>query len=260
MFPRANLSRHGLGPSDHPHATRFWCAAAPGGTVRAAVGLTGEGMILPQMADALPRDWADLRRALRGAGVSGAVWPAAPLRRVLRRLGLRAAATRHDADEPGMALDLATLRVPDGAGRLTPAAAADPAILMAWRADYHVELFGETAERAAARARRDIALYLGADSHRVLWQDGQPVAFTGFNAALPDIVQVGGVWVPPALRGRGLARRAVALHLAEARAAGVRRACLFAASAAAARAYRGIGFGEAAAMALVLFRQVERVA
>jgi predicted GNAT family acetyltransferase len=66
-------------------------------------------------------------------------------------------------------------------------------------------------------------------------------------------VQVGGIYTPPALRGRGLARAAVALHLAEARNTGVSRAVLFAASPAAARAYTAIGFQPNGSFALVLF-------
>ena len=60
------------------------------------------------------------------------------------------------------------------------------------------------------------------------------------------------VYTPPALRGRGHAKAAVALHLAEARDAGVGRAVLFAASEAAARAYLGIGFQPSLEFALVL--------
>jgi RimJ/RimL family protein N-acetyltransferase len=256
MFPRSSLARHGLSPSDHPHATRFWIAGGDG-AVQAAVGLTGDGMLLPQMAGARARDWADLPRALRGARLTGAVGPAAQVRKALARLRLPAAPPRHSVEEPGFAMDLAALRVPPGEGALAPATAADAALLAEWRAAYLAALFAEAPDAAAARARRDIALYLAADSHRVLWLRGRPVAFTGFNARLPDIVQVGGVWVPPALRGQGHARRAVALHLAEARAAGVARACLFAASDAAVRAYRAIGFTDAPPVALVLFAAAE---
>ena len=65
---------------------------------------------------------------------------------------------------------------------------------------------------------------------------------TGFNAELPTIVQIGGVYTPPPLRGQGFARHAVALHLDEARRRGVGRATLFSASESAARAYSAIGF------------------
>jgi predicted GNAT family acetyltransferase len=44
---------------------------------------------------------------------------------------------------------------------------------------------------------------------------------------LPDCVQVGGVYTPPELRGRGYARAVVAASLLAARDAGVERSILF---------------------------------
>ena len=83
--------------------------------------------------------------------------------------------------------------------------------------------------------------------------DGKPVAMTGFNARLPEVVQIGGVYTPPELRGNGYAKLAVALHLIEARTAGATRAVLFAASESAARAYIAIGFQPAGQFSLLLF-------
>ena len=68
------------------------------------------------------------------------------------------------------------------------------------------------------------------------------MAYTAFNARLPDVVQVGGVWTPPDMRGRGYARCAVAASLLQARAEGARRAILFTNSASGARAYEALGF------------------
>jgi predicted GNAT family acetyltransferase len=82
---------------------------------------------------------------------------------------------------------------------------------------------------------------------------------TGFNATLPEIVQIGGVYTPADLRGRGYARRAVALHLAEARGKGTARAVLFAANDAAARAYRAIGFQPAVPFTLFLLSTPTRI-
>ena len=94
--------------------------------------------------------------------------------------------------------------------------------------------------------------WIEADSHRVLVADGKVIAMTGFNARLPGIVQIGGVYVPPDLRGRGLAGRAVALHLEESRNRGTTKATLFAASEAAARAYIRLGFVRIGSFGLAL--------
>ena len=68
------------------------------------------------------------------------------------------------------------------------------------------------------------------------------MAMGALNARAGDAVQIGGVYVAPEHRGKGLAGQLVISHLAELKAKGIRRAILFAASSAAERAYAGIGF------------------
>jgi GNAT superfamily N-acetyltransferase len=251
MFPVTNLRAHGLGqgafPSDHPHATRFWIVDGHG-----VVALTQGGMVLALLPD--NGDLASLPSAFAGLTVSGAAGPAKSIRQVLQALGLHAVPARLDDDEPGFALDLADLQCPDLPGAaLAPAAAAPLDLLIRWRAASMVETQGMPPEEAPAKAAEHVTAWLRDDTHRVLLQNGQPVALTGFNARLPEIVQIGGVYTPPDLRSRGYARTAVALHLAEARANGTERAVLFAATPAAVRAYLAIGFQPAPDFSLVLF-------
>jgi GNAT superfamily N-acetyltransferase len=250
MFPLSNLADGGLDGAG-PHGTRLWLAADGRGVCAGVVGVTRAGMVLPQWPAGA--DWAALRRPLAGCRLTGVLGPAAQARPLLDALGLGAAPRQHDADEPGFALSLDRLRMPPGAGRLEDPGTAPFALLAEWRAAYLVELFGTPPAKAARTGAEDAARWQAAGSHRVLWHGDRPVAVCGFNATLPDVVQVGGVYVPPGLRGRGLARLAVALMLAEARAAGVARAVLFAASPPAARAYRALGFVPALPMAVVLF-------
>ena len=82
---------------------------------------------------------------------------------------------------------------------------------------------------------------------------------TGFNSQFEDVVQIGGVYTPPEKRGRGHARRALAMHLAEARSKGATQAVLFAANAAAARAYEAVGFQRASDFALVMFSEAQKI-
>jgi hypothetical protein len=251
MFPLTNLRAHGLGQggfaSDHPHATRYWIIDQT-----SVVALTQGGMLLSLLAPGC--DLAGLPAALKGQTVQGAAGPAASTRPVLRALGLSTTPARLDEDEPGFALDLSQLRLPPRSdATLIPAHAASRDLLISWRAAATVETQGMPPDQAHDRATQDVDGWLANDSHRVLLHQGQPVALTGFNARLPEIVQVGGVYTPPALRDRGHARTAVALHLAEARAAGATRAVLFAATPSAVRAYLAIGFQPAADFSLVLF-------
>jgi len=240
MFAMVNLL--GLGV-----AMQVWVAAQ----VQGMVGLTEDGMVLPNWPQG---DWAAAARVLAGSAVTGLLGPADQVAGLRAALGPRARAVRHAGEEPGYRLALADLRLPDCAGwSLEPISDAVAGTVRGWRAAYEREVFAMPGPGADAKAARDVARWRGADSHRVLWRGGSPVALTGFNAVLPEVVQVGAVYVPPALRGQGHARLAVGLHLQQARAGGVRRAVLFAASPAAERAYVALGFQAAGRMGLVLF-------
>ncbi|MGB3554705.1 MAG: GNAT family N-acetyltransferase [Jannaschia sp.] len=245
MFPLANLGRYGLS-GGHPRATTFWLDDADVPT--AILGVTEEGMVLPLWSDGF--DPARAVPLLRGRALMGLAGPAGPVRALMAVADLADAPCRLAEDEPQFLLDLAALSVPDGLGALAPITAHKD-IAVALRRAYIEELHlpGEDDDQSV----RDVESWIEADSHRFLMIDGAPAALTGFNATLPQIVQVGGVYTPPDTRGRGLARRAVALHLAKARQAEVARATLFAASEAAVACYRPLGFERIGEYALILF-------
>lgn len=250
MFPLANLENHGMA-GGHPRAVSFWIDRQAGtGALRAVIAVCEDGTVMPVCPSG---SLAQARRALAGLQVSGLLGAAPQVAALRLALDLPPQA-RVDLVQPHYALTLAAMTMPACTGlSLQPLAAAPRDLVLGWRADYLRGTGFAASGDVAAVAAKDIDAALAADSHRVLIADGAPVAMTGFNARLPQIVQVGGVYTPPALRGRGLARRAVALHLAQAQAAGVGRAILFAASAAAARAYCALGFSRIGDYAIVLF-------
>jgi predicted GNAT family acetyltransferase len=103
-------------------------------------------------------------------------------------------------------------------------------------------------------------------AHRegLLWlltEAGRPVASTAYNARVtrpdgsPETVQVGGVWTPVELRGRGYARCAVAGQLLESRGQGATRAVLFTGEDRmdAQAAYRALGFEPCGDYGLIFF-------
>ncbi|KAA9010567.1 GNAT family N-acetyltransferase [Histidinibacterium aquaticum] len=248
MFPLSNLLRHGLdGPAEY--APSFWVAGRQG--VTDALALNRNGSVNPCLPS---QDWAAAARALSGAAVSAVIGPADESRPLIERLGLAGRPTMLDRDDPHFAMKLQDLAVPDGPGELIPLAEADRETMLRWRIAYEVEALGLSPESAERTGADSLAKILEAGSHRVLVDDGRPLAMTGFNSALPEIVQIGGVYTPPKLRGEGHARRAVALHLAEARAAGATRATLFAAGEAGVRAYTAIGFRRIGAFTLFLLK------
>ena len=252
MFALANLREFGLN-APAPRAMSIWMLGDP---LRGVFGITNEGMILPQCPDVSDADLAAAAVLIHDRRIMGLAGEASQARRFLRQAGWQDRAAHLNRDEPSFALDLRDLIVPQADGaRLVPLSDGDRSLLIHWREAYHLESLGTDPGMARAAAQKDIDGYIQRDSHRLLMVDDQPVSMTGFNATLPEIVQIGGVFTPPALRGRAYARTAVALHLAEARDAGVRKAVLFAASIAAVRAYVAIGFAPAGTFSLVLFSE-----
>lgn len=244
MFIGDALRREGIGAQ-----ARFWLAEAREQVV-AAMALNRSGIVTVAAEDAagLPPGVASgFAHVLAGSaltGLNGADEAALPL---ARALGLDRGSARLDRADPHFALALDDLVIPAGAGTIRPVAEADRALLTEWRVAYEIEALGRaddpgthhSAARSVSRMIDDVAAALLCEGPR---GQGAPLALVAFNARAADAVQVGGVYVPPALRNRGYARRAVAQLLAGARAGGLRQGVLFAASDRAATAYRAIGF------------------
>lgn len=248
MFPLSNLRRYGMA-GGHPRAVHFW-VRWQAGALTDVVTVTEEGMVFPQCPTG---PWGDVKVVLTGTSVKGLLGDAAQVEALRAALRLPQAAGLNNV-EPLYQLSLADLRMPDVAGfTLGSLADAPRALAVGWRRAYLEEVLPMPGEDFAMQAVKDVVGYAEMDSHRVLYQEGTPVAMTGFNAILPEAVQIGGVYTPPELRARGLARRAVALHLAEARGAGVDHAILFAASPQACRAYEAIGFARTGQFTILIY-------
>ncbi|MHC0054240.1 GNAT family N-acetyltransferase [Actibacterium sp. D379-3] len=253
MFLRGGLMQFGIGTVDQPFAYRFWLAEGPEGLL-AVMGLTNNGYLNVIGPQAGPDIWSGFAQALAGEPCVGLNGPAPEVAAARAALGLLHKRTLLDDEDPHFALDLVDLRIPGGVGELRSMQAGDKALVTGWRWAFDQESLGAPATPASQAEAEDRAERLIADGQgRLLWDGHTPLAMTAFNAELPDMVQIGSVFTPSPLRGRGHARRAVALHLQEARARGVTRAILFAASDSAARAYAAIGFSRIGRYALVGF-------
>jgi GNAT superfamily N-acetyltransferase len=240
MFLRGNLA-HGLGPNEHPHATGYHLYPASG-PLAAVLGLTRSGMVLCQTGgvdQAIPV----FAQALAGQIVTGFSGEAGQIGALMAALEVDSPRDfRMDHIEPLFRLDLADL--PKGNDAIRPAHADEVDLLTGWFSAYMQDTglgagdpaagIAESKDRAQAAAR--------GSSVRLLVEKDQPVAMAALNARAGEMVQVGGVYVPPARRNQGLGRRVTRALLAEARGQGARQAVLFANNEAAARAYLGIGF------------------
>ncbi|WP_281984368.1 GNAT family N-acetyltransferase [Thalassorhabdomicrobium marinisediminis] len=249
VFLLSNLRKFGATGAAQDYAMTFYITGHP---VSGVVAQSTKGVVMAQWPGG--GDWAR-PLALLPAPITGAIGDGDQIDALLRAAGLRDRPTNLNSDEVLYALTLSDLIPQDGPGTLRPLTGADRAALIPWRTDYQINILGEPEETARAKAADEIAAYIAANSHRVLEAEGVPLAMTGFNAEADDLVQVGGVYTPPAQRGRGLARRAVALHLAEARAAGKTRAILFADNPSAQNAYEAVGFAPIGRFAMIFFKQ-----
>ena len=211
-----------------------------------------------------PHDALALARAAladSGRPVAGVVGPEDQADAVTRGLGLDEGAAYCDERETLYRLELSQLVVPtalaEGTVRGRPLAPDDVPTVTRWSVRYRVESIG-VAETDAVRAKADahVRKNLGGDDLFVLEHEGRLVSQTGFNARVAEAVQIGGVWTPHELRGRGYARCAVASHLLAARAAGVHTAILFTGdrNLPARRAYEALGFEPVGRYRIVLFQ------
>jgi predicted GNAT family acetyltransferase len=255
MFLLSNARAAGL--VDHGGLKEgTYAGAFEGGSLIAVAAHFWNGVVVVQAPQALTEVVLAAVSA-SGRAVKGLAGPAEQVRGARAALGLARASASLDEDEALYALALAEMKVPASlGGRLAcrHVEDRDVPLLVAWRRAYHLEVLGAADSPALTDECRAEVEHLAAD--RALWlleEDGAPVATTAFNARLPEIVQVGGVYTPPELRGRGFARAAVAASLLEARAEGAARAVLFTSSAPAARAYEALGFVRAGSFGLVLF-------
>ncbi|UJR78314.1 GNAT family N-acetyltransferase [Sandaracinus amylolyticus] len=261
MFLRANLRAAGLVDEGEP-LQGTWAAAFDADRIVAIAAHAWNGMIIVQAPVALPDVVHAVVQATRARGreIAGFAGPHDQTVGAREALGLSRRPTTLDSPERLYALELGAMRVPasltTGALRVRRTRDDDLDRCASWREDYCVELLGRTRDAALARsARADVELLHRRGNAFVIEHHGEPVAYSAFNARLPDMAQVGGVWTPVALRGRGYARAVVAGSLLVARDEGATRAVLFTAeiNVAAQRAYEALGFEVRGAFGLVLF-------
>lgn len=258
MFLRSNARAAGLIDRGEP-LQGTWVAALEAGVIVAVAAHFWNGMLSLQ-APVRVEEVARAALARSGRTLSGFTGPWRQVAEARRALGRDGAKSSLDSREELFSLDLARLRVPkdlrEARFECRRPRAEELDLLGAWRAEFSIEALG-AADRPELRAssRDEIARLHERGSSWILLDGGRPVAFAAFNAELPEIVQIGGVWTPPALRGRGYGRAVVAGSLLEARRRGVERAVLFTGeeNRSARAAYLALGFRVIGDYGLVIF-------
>jgi uncharacterized protein len=258
MFLRSNSRRAGLVDGGAAlHAT--YVGAFRGGELAGVVAHCWNGMLLVQAPDGLS-DAVRLAVQLSKRGVTGFAGPAAQVRAARAALGLEGVPTRLDENEGLYALDLQDLSVPEalrnGQVECRAPLPRERDTLVAWRIAYDVETLAATPSEEERKAAAEVTDRLIAEGNAwVALNRGLPVSFSAFNATLPDIVQLGGIYTPPEQRGRGYAKVAVAASLLVAIERGATRAVLFTKNPSAVSSYERVGFRRTGDYALVLLAQ-----
>ena len=257
MFIRANARRAGLSYNAEPYQA-VYAARFHGDRMLGVAAHAWTGLVLlqaPEHAAELARTCTEFSRL----PVRGLAGPAAQVREARAALKLDDAPTAVEGDEVLFALDLSDLVVPEALTRGAIVCRAprpeERDTLCAWRIAYDVETLGAT---DSPESRQRAAGFLDAQivdgNAWVALHEDAPVSLSAFNATLPDIVQLGGIYTPPALRGRGFARCAVAASLLAARERGASRAVLFTGNPNAVRTYEALGFARVGDYSIVLLR------
>jgi RimJ/RimL family protein N-acetyltransferase len=259
MFLRSNARSAGLADRGEPMQATY-VAALDGGRIAGVAAHCWNGMVLVQAPDG-DHAAAVAREAVRRSSrtVTGFSGPWSQVVAAREALGLGAAPTAKDSRDELYVLDIARLVVPpelaSGALRCRHPAERELELLVDWRLRFAVEALGATDGPDLRQASTDdVRLQHERGTDWLLLAGAAPVSYSVFNAMLPDIVQIGGVWTPAEFRGRGYARSVVAGSLLAARKQGIERAVLFAdpANEAARRAYLFLGFQIVGDYALVL--------
>ncbi len=248
MFLRSNLATGGIVDHGQPHQSTYVAARDTGG-IRGVVGHSWHGILQMQAPVGVVGDLARAAVERSGRVVTGLVGPWAQVEAARAALGADGARVRLSSHEDLFALDLAQMIVPvtleDGRVQCRRPQTGELPLLVDWRVAYDVEISNATDTPALRQDTViDIARLHARGATWVVTAEGAVVAYSAFNAQLPEIVQVGGVYTPPSCRGRGYARAVVAGSLLAARERGVTHAVLFTGkdNHHAQRAYRALGF------------------
>ena len=257
----SNLASAGIEDFGEDHQGSY-AAAFSGRDITSVAAHYWNGCLLLQ-APKGGAELAALALAASGRPLKGILGPAPQVAALRRELKLLSQPCRIQNDEDLMGVDFAALRVPEALEsidlRVRLARSSELDLLVNWRVAFAVEALGDKdSPDLRSQTRAEIARRQAAKVNLVLEQRGRLVAACSIIADYETSIQLGTVWTPPPLRGRGFARCLVAGALLRVRGKGKTRAVLITSNPAAKRAYRAVGFQVLGAYSLVLFRDALR--
>ena len=260
MFLANNLRLAGLTDSGRRYEGTY-AAAFSAEAIVAVVGHFWNQVLVFQAPDHL-EELLPAAVAASGRMIGGLVGPHEQVTLAKGLLGLGDDDLQMDEREGLYSLALEELAVPEilrsGAVKARRARPEDVDLLVEWRIAYALEALGaEDGPTLHQQSRKNIEHSVSAGQSWVLEKQGETVANTSFNGAIKEAVQVGGVWTPPELRGKGYGRAVVAASLLDARAESVEKSILFTGdqNIPAVKAYAALGFRRIGDYRLLLLRE-----
>jgi RimJ/RimL family protein N-acetyltransferase len=264
MFLLGNLRAAGAEYRDVPYSGTY-AARFAGGRIAGVAAHYWNGNLIVQAESGTE----ELCRAAAGASrrpIAGILGPGDQVEAARRMLGVDGSAVQMDETEFLYSLDLPALVVPDplSSGGVTarPAESRDLDLLARWRVEFSIEGLGaEDAPKLRDESRDSVERSIREGLIWVLEAAGRPVSTGGFNSAVREAVQVGGVWTPPPFRRRGYARSVVAAALLSARKQGTQKGILFTGKRnfAARKAYAALGFRRIGDYRILLLRSPRNI-
>ncbi len=261
MFLRSNMRKVGIEYKNAAYHGDYYGSFDDSGAIKGVLAHYWNNNLMTQAPDkSVLTDLVNYFRSQTTRPIGGILGPDAQVLAVINDLAIPETAFGKNSKEGLYTLDLDKLAIPANhdAARYKMVAARDigKAILTDWLKGFNIEALGsDDNEELSESINNDVALTMKEDRRWALIFDEKPVALSGFNAQLPDIVQIGPVWTPPEHRSNGYARMIVALSLQQAKECGVKSSVLVADNPPAIKAYESIGYQKNGSFRLSLLKQ-----
>src|SRR4051794_20645853 len=256
LFLRSFLSRGGLVDEGQPLQGTYAAAFRDGEVVGVAMHASAGWVVLqaPEATVAVARHAVGATQR----AIVAIVGPCSQAEAARMGLGLSDRKLQKHSCEDLFALDMSDLITPPQLAServlCRRAETGDLSRLRGWRFYYEMESTGlPDSEETRKIANTGIEGHVERREAFVLEVDGQPVSMCTYNARADDMVQIGGVWTPPGLRGRGYARMVVAGALQHGKDEGLKRAILYTEVLSARRAYEALGFQRIGDYGVIVF-------
>lgn len=260
MFLRGNIKRVGLEYREKEYHGEYFGAWNKAGNMVGVLAHCWNGNVIMQAQDnhALRLLASAFANAV-ARPIVGILGPDEQAKIVIDALSLSGEAYATNRRETLYALDLKMLSMPATGNfcnrKIIDARSFNKGILTRWLRSYHKDYLGlKDGKMLDAEVASCVHRTMNSGDYWVLLMDGEPVSLSGFNARLPEIVQVGPVWTPLEHRNRGYARTLVAMTLQKVAEESVKKAILFTSDSAAVKAYQAIGFNKIGFYCLALLK------